>query len=171
MATAIEISEKAAARIRALLAEKGTPAGGLRLGVKGGGCSGLSYHVDWAAEPARFDQVVEREGARVFVDPKSAMFLAGTVVDRDGAPVPGAAVFATPDGEVGPEVPAAYARAGGAFFVPGPFSSERLRLWASHPEHGPSDPVRVRLGEGPVTLVVVETGDMILAVEEATLLL
>ncbi len=81
MATQIEISEKAAARIKVLLTEKGTPAGGLRLGVKGGGCSGLSYHVDWAAEPSRFDQVIERDGARVFVDPKSAMFLAGTVVD------------------------------------------------------------------------------------------
>jgi iron-sulfur cluster assembly protein len=82
MATAqIEISEKAAARIKVLLAEKNTPGGGLRLGVKGGGCSGLSYHVDWATEPARFDQVIERDGARVFVDPKSAMFLVGTVVD------------------------------------------------------------------------------------------
>ena len=81
MAAAIEISEQAAVRIRALLSEKGTPEGGLRLGVKGGGCSGLSYHVDWAAEPARLDQVIEREGARVFVDPKSALFLAGTVVD------------------------------------------------------------------------------------------
>jgi iron-sulfur cluster assembly protein len=81
MAAAIEISEKAAARIKAMTTEKGTPSGGLRLGVKGGGCSGLSYHVDWAAEPSRFDQVIERDGARVFVDPKSAMFLAGTVVD------------------------------------------------------------------------------------------
>ena len=77
----LEISDKAAARIKALLGEKGTPAGGLRLGVKGGGCSGLSYHVDWAAEPSKFDQIIERDGARVFVDPKSAMFLAGTVVD------------------------------------------------------------------------------------------
>lgn len=81
MATAIEISEKAADRIKVLAGEKGTPDGGLRLGVKGGGCSGLSYHVDWAAGPARFDQVIERDGARVFVDPKSASFLAGTVVD------------------------------------------------------------------------------------------
>ncbi|MBK9518981.1 MAG: iron-sulfur cluster assembly accessory protein [Anaeromyxobacter sp.] len=81
MATAIEISEKAADRIKVLAGEKGTPGGGLRLGVKGGGCSGLSYHVDWAAGPARFDQVIERDGARVFVDPKSASFLAGTVVD------------------------------------------------------------------------------------------
>ena len=46
---AIEISEKAAVRIKTLIGEKGTPAGGLRLGVKGGGCSGLNYHVDWAA--------------------------------------------------------------------------------------------------------------------------
>ena len=78
---AIEISEKAAARIRTLSAEKATPRGGLRLGVKGGGCSGLSYFIDWAAEPARFDQVVEKDGARVFVDPKSAVFLQGTVID------------------------------------------------------------------------------------------
>jgi iron-sulfur cluster assembly protein len=78
---AIEISEKAANRIRTLSAEKATPRGGLRLGVKGGGCSGLSYFIDWAAEPAKFDQIVERDGARVFVDPKSAVFLQGTVID------------------------------------------------------------------------------------------
>ncbi|ACG71868.1 iron-sulfur cluster assembly accessory protein [Anaeromyxobacter sp. K] len=81
MAAAIEISEKAAVQIKALGAQKGTPAGGLRLGVKGGGCSGLSYFIDWSNEPARFDQVIERDGARVFVDPKSAVFLAGTVID------------------------------------------------------------------------------------------
>jgi iron-sulfur cluster assembly protein len=77
----IEISEKAAVRIRTLSAEKQTPQGGLRLGVKGGGCSGLSYFIDWAAGPARFDQVIERDGARVFVDPKSAVFLEGTTID------------------------------------------------------------------------------------------
>jgi iron-sulfur cluster assembly protein len=81
MAVSIELSEKAAARIRALTAEKATPKGGLRLGVKGGGCSGLSYFIDWAAEPSKFDQIVERDGARLFVDPKSAVFLAGTTVD------------------------------------------------------------------------------------------
>ncbi len=77
----IDISPKAADRIKALSAEKGTPAGGLRLGVKGGGCSGLSYFVDWAREPAKHDRVIERDGARVFVDPKSAVFLQGTTID------------------------------------------------------------------------------------------
>ncbi len=78
---AIEISEKAAQHIKTLSAQKGSPAGGLRLGVKGGGCSGLSYFIDWADAPAGHDQVFERDGARVFVDPKSAVFLQGTIVD------------------------------------------------------------------------------------------
>jgi iron-sulfur cluster assembly protein len=81
MAAAIEISDRAAQKILQLTRDKGKPEGGLRLGVKGGGCSGLSYFVDWADGPARLDQVVEKEGARVFVDPKSALFLQGTVVD------------------------------------------------------------------------------------------
>ncbi len=97
MAAAIEISEKAAVRIKALSGEKGTPAGGLRLGVKGGGCSGLSYFIDWAAEPARFDQVIERDGARVFVDPKSAVFLAGTVIDWQQTLMQSGFVFRNPN--------------------------------------------------------------------------
>jgi len=94
---AIEISEKAATRIRALLVEKKTPGGGLRLGVKGGGCSGLSYFLDWAAEPSKFDQVVERDGARVFVDPKSAVFLQGTVIDWQQTLMQSGFVFRNPN--------------------------------------------------------------------------
>ncbi len=94
---AIEISEKAAVHIRALSAQKGTPGGGLRLGVKGGGCSGLSYFIDWAAEPSRHDQVIERDGARVFVDPKSAVFLQGTVVDWQQTLMQSGFVFRNPN--------------------------------------------------------------------------
>ena len=96
-AAKLQISEKAAARIRAIVAEKKTPSGGLRLGVKGGGCSGLSYFVDWAAEPARFDQVFEQDGARVFVDPKSAVFLAGTTVDWQQTLMQSGFVFRNPN--------------------------------------------------------------------------
>ncbi len=97
MAGNIDLSEKAAVRIRALSAEKGTPNGGLRLGVKGGGCSGLSYVIDWAAEPAKHDQVIERDGARLFVDPKSAVFLAGTVVDWQQTLMQSGFVFRNPN--------------------------------------------------------------------------
>jgi iron-sulfur cluster assembly protein len=97
MPAAIEISEKAAVRIKALTTEKGTPKGGLRLGVKGGGCSGLSYFIDWAAEPAKFDQVVERDGAKVFVDPKSAVFLSGTVIDWQQTLMQSGFVFKNPN--------------------------------------------------------------------------
>ena len=93
----IEISEKAGARIAAMIREKGTPNGGLRLGVKGGGCSGLSYHVDWAAEPRKLDQIYERAGGRVFVDPKSAQFLAGTVVDWQQTLMQSGFVFRNPN--------------------------------------------------------------------------
>jgi iron-sulfur cluster assembly protein len=93
----IEISDTAAARIRAMAGEKGTPRGGLRLGVKGGGCSGLSYHVDWAFEPSRLDQIVEKDGARVFVDPKSALFLAGTVIDWQQTLMQSGFVFRNPN--------------------------------------------------------------------------
>jgi iron-sulfur cluster assembly protein len=96
MAT-IEISEQAAVRIRTKIGAKGTPTGGLRLGVKGGGCSGLNYHVDWATEPTRFDQVIERDGARVFVDPKSATFLTGTVVDWQQTLMQSGFVFRNPN--------------------------------------------------------------------------
>jgi len=93
----IEISEKAAARICALASERGTPNGGLRLGVKGGGCAGLTYFVDWAAEPARLDQVYERDGARLFVDPKSARFLQGTVVEWQKTLMQSGFVFKNPN--------------------------------------------------------------------------
>jgi len=55
---------------------------GLRLGVQGGGCSGMSYVVRYeAAPPAAKDNVIEQDGARVFVDPKSFPFLDGMVLD------------------------------------------------------------------------------------------
>ena len=94
---AIEITEKAAARLRTLAARRGRRPGGLRLGVKGGGCSGLTYFVDWAAEPAKLDQIFERDGARVFVDPKSARFLGGTVVEWQQTLMHSGFVFKNPN--------------------------------------------------------------------------
>ncbi|HZU97536.1 MAG TPA: iron-sulfur cluster assembly accessory protein [Planctomycetota bacterium] len=79
---AITVTEKAASKIREILKERNLPqTGGLRLGLKGGGCAGFEYIVDLANEPTKFDLVTELEGARVIVDKKSYLFLNGTEVD------------------------------------------------------------------------------------------
>ena len=79
----IEITETAARKIRSLMAKQGLHEGGLRVGVKGGGCSGLSYTFAWEREPRFGDDVFEGNGARIFVDKKSLLFLDGTVLDYD----------------------------------------------------------------------------------------
>ena len=77
----MKLTERAAARIRAIMAEKGAGATGLRIGVKKGGCAGMEYTLDWVAEAARFDEIVEQDGARVIVDPQAVLFLLGTEMD------------------------------------------------------------------------------------------
>jgi iron-sulfur cluster assembly protein len=81
----IQVSENASRQIRKLVEKQGLPAtAGLRVGVKAGGCSGLSYVFAWEPEPKATDEVLEfAEGARVFVDRKSLRFLDDTVLDYD----------------------------------------------------------------------------------------
>ncbi len=72
------IAESAVKRLKILLAERQTPDAGLRVAVRGGGCSGLAYAVEWAELPREKDRIFEREGVRVFVDPKSYLYLLGS---------------------------------------------------------------------------------------------
>src|ERR1700728_5126736 len=79
----ITLTEKAALKIRALLEKDGVSpeVGGLRVGVQGGGCSGLSYAMRLDTQARDRDKVFEENGARVFVDPKSFLYLDNTVLD------------------------------------------------------------------------------------------
>ena len=77
----MKLSDRAAQRIKAILAEKGSGTAGLRIGVKKGGCAGMEYTMEWAAEQKPFDEVVEYDGARVLIDPKAVMYLLGTEMD------------------------------------------------------------------------------------------
>jgi iron-sulfur cluster assembly protein len=79
----IHVTEKAASKIQELLAKEGVPAetGGLRVGVQGGGCSGLTYAMRLEAQARDRDKVVEENGARLFVDPKSYLYLHETTLD------------------------------------------------------------------------------------------
>src|ERR1041384_5629220 len=94
----IEISETAAKKIRSLMAKQGISEGGLRVGVKGGGCSGLSYTFAWEKEPRLGDEVFEGpEGAKIYVDKKSHLFLDGTTLDYDTALLGKGFVFNNPN--------------------------------------------------------------------------
>jgi iron-sulfur cluster assembly protein len=94
----IEISETAARKIRTLMSKQGISDGGLRVGVKGGGCSGLSYTFAWEREARFGDHVFEGpDGAQIFVDKKSLLFLSGTVLDYDTSLIGRGFVFNNPN--------------------------------------------------------------------------
>ena len=80
----IEISEAAAKRIQTAMVDEGRTEGGLRVGIKAGGCNGFSYVFKWEQAPSLDDGVFESpDGAKIFVDPKSYKYLDGTVLDCD----------------------------------------------------------------------------------------
>ena len=94
----IQISETAARKIRTLMAKQGINEGGLRVGVKGGGCSGLSYTCAWEREARLGDQVFDGpEGSKIYVDKKSLLFLDGTVLEYDTNLVSKGFVFNNPN--------------------------------------------------------------------------
>lgn len=76
----ITLTPKAVNEVKRLLTEQPKQEAGLRVGVKGGGCSGLSYSLNFDVQKEG-DNVFECEGAKVFVDPKSLLYLAGLTLD------------------------------------------------------------------------------------------
>jgi len=78
----IALTEKAAVQVAKIKSENKIPENhGLRLSVKGGGCSGLSYVLGFDEHPRETDTVLERQGVTVYIDPKSLFYLSGTVLD------------------------------------------------------------------------------------------
>lgn len=78
---AISLTDKAVAEIAKISAAEGLEKHLLRISVVGGGCSGMQYKMGFVESVHEHDQVVEKDGVRVVVDPKSGLYLAGTVVD------------------------------------------------------------------------------------------
>lgn len=77
----ISVTPVAASKVQELLAQRGTPGIGLRLGVRGGGCSGNSYYMEFCEAESPGDEVIESNGVRLVVDLKSAVLLGGTEID------------------------------------------------------------------------------------------
>jgi iron-sulfur cluster assembly protein len=95
----VHLTERAAKKIIALLAKEGVSAeqGGLRVGVQGGGCSGLSYAMRLDKQARDRDKIFEEFGARIFVDPKSFLYLNGTTLDYEDTLMHQGFVFVNPN--------------------------------------------------------------------------
>lgn len=79
----VTVTEAAAVKIKDLLEREGAADAGLRMKVVGGGCSGLQYQLGFEDGPGEDDDTIESNGVRVFVDMKSALYLAGSELDYD----------------------------------------------------------------------------------------
>ena len=77
----MRLTDAAATRIKELMAKSQQPIAGLRVGVKNGGCAGMSYTMEYARDVQSSDEVIEDKGVRVLIDPKAVLFLLGTEMD------------------------------------------------------------------------------------------
>lgn len=91
------LTEAAAARVRAIMAQKGEGVAGLKIGVKKGGCAGMEYTMSWAASVDKFDEVIEQDGARVIIDPAAILYLIGTEMDYKAEKLSSGFVFNNPN--------------------------------------------------------------------------
>jgi iron-sulfur cluster assembly protein len=77
----VRLTDAAAERIKAVMAKAESRIAGVRVGVKNGGCAGMSYFMEYADAVNPHDEVVEDKGVRILVDPKAVLFLLGTEMD------------------------------------------------------------------------------------------
>ena len=77
----MRLTDAAADRIKAVMAKTDRPIAAVRVGVKNGGCAGMSYYMEYAEKLDPLDEVIEDKGVRILVDPKAVMFLLGTEMD------------------------------------------------------------------------------------------
>ena len=77
----VRLTEAAAERIKAVMAKADRPIAAVRVGVKNGGCAGMSYTMEYAEKIEPLDEIVEDKGVRILIDPKAVLFLLGTEMD------------------------------------------------------------------------------------------
>lgn len=94
---AITLTEAAATRIREIMENSEDRVIGLRIGVKNGGCAGMSYTMEHAENIEAFEEVVEDKGVRVLIDPKAMLFLLGTELDFQTTKLSSSFVFNNPN--------------------------------------------------------------------------
>lgn len=93
----VSLTEAAAARVRKLIQSAGRPVAGLRVGVKNGGCAGMTYTMDLADEVQPAEEVIEDQGVKILVAPKDVMFLLGTQLDFEADKLQASFTFRNPN--------------------------------------------------------------------------
>ena len=93
----MSLTDAAADRIKRIIAEAEQPIAGVRVGVKNGGCAGMSYTMEYAEERRPGEDVVEDRGVRVFIDPTAVLFLLGTEMDFQTTKLASQFVFNNPN--------------------------------------------------------------------------
>jgi len=94
---ALKVTQNAVKEAKRLMAVQGTPGVVVRIGVQGGGCSGLSYNLNFDTKTSEYDEVIEADGVKFVVDAKSAIFLKGTTLDYVTALMGGGFKFINPN--------------------------------------------------------------------------
>ena len=97
MKQVITLSDNAANRIKEIISNDETQSVGVRVGVKSGGCAGMSYVMEYAKEINPTDEIIEDKGVKVLIDPKAIMYLLGTEMDYKKEELSSTFVFKNPN--------------------------------------------------------------------------
>ena len=93
----IKLSDNAAKRIKEIMSKADNKTIGVRVGVKSGGCAGMSYMLEYAKEAKKNEEVIEDKGVKVFIDPNAIMYLLGTEMDYKSNSFSSQFVFKNPN--------------------------------------------------------------------------
>jgi iron-sulfur cluster assembly protein len=93
----ITVTPAAVEKVKALLAGRGKPSAGIRIGIRTKGCSGMSYTLEFADARTPYDEVVETQGVTILIDPKATMFILGTEMDYREDKLESGFVFTNPN--------------------------------------------------------------------------
>jgi len=97
MKQAITLTDNAASRIKDIMSKDGNKSIGVRVGVKSGGCAGMSYVMEYAKEINPNDEVIDDKGVKVFIDPGAIMYLLGTEMDYKKEQFSSSFIFKNPN--------------------------------------------------------------------------
>ena len=94
---AITLSDRAAERVKEIIAQSKEPIVGVRVGVSSGGCAGMSYVMEYAKKINPNDEIIDDKGVKVLIDPKAIMYLLGTEMDYKKEELSSTFVFKNPN--------------------------------------------------------------------------